>query len=534
MPFTEEAFARGVVYNISSFAPFRFGSGLAFADLDNDGDADLVTLGAGNNVVGLFENDGTGNFTNRIVGAGLPTMPASSGVIAADYDADGDLDLYFSNYLTANVLARNDGGFTFTDVSAAAGVADLGAGTGCAWGDYNNDGWLDLFVGNRTLFDDDLIPNRVYRNNADGTFTDVAAALGLDDGDDPTFQVICFDADNDADMDVYLSTDKGLECKTTGITNHLFQNDAGVFTDITDISGTAACLNSMGVAVGDFDGNGFQDLYCTNTTQGNKLFLNQDGVVFADETALTGTGSYLTGWGAAFIDIENDMKPELFVCSIGPNRLYRDAGGWPCVDIAAAVNVADAGNSFAVATADIDLDGDIDIAMQNTSGNTRLYINHDGATRNWLRVTLVGEGANLRAVGAQVRARTGATWQLREVIAGNNYKSQNELPLLFGFDAHPQVDELIVTWPGGSQRTLLDVAAGQHMRIYPPTSIGDLNCDGGVGVGDIGGFVLALTDPAGYNSSFNGNCSLWNADTNNDGRITVGDIGSFVAMLTGG
>jgi hypothetical protein len=179
--FTEEAVARGIDYEVVMPVEAA-GLGFSFADLDSDGDADLVAIGRTDGGIGLWENDGTGHFVDRSEGSGLPVLTAPSGVIAGDYDGDADLDLYFSNYLVANTLMRNDGGFTFTDVSAASRTEDEGRGTGCAWGDFDRDGWLDLYVANNIPGSGlNTYPNLLYRNEGTGQFEDVLEQVGMFD-----------------------------------------------------------------------------------------------------------------------------------------------------------------------------------------------------------------------------------------------------------------------------------------------------------------------------------------------------------------
>jgi len=472
VPFTEEATARGLVY--TTVTTPSLGAGVAFIDLDSDGDADVVVVGRADGVVGVFENTGGGMFVDRSAGSGIPAITAFSGVVAADYDRDGKLDLYFSNFssfLVTNVLCHNDGNFQFTDTSVAAGVDDAGYGMGSTWGDYDGDGWPDIYLSNRSIVPPDLSPpihNRLYRNRQDGTFEEVAATLGVDVADTGslTLQALFLDFDNDADADLYISTDKGT---TTGHTNRLFENTAGAFLEISKPSGTDVSIDSMGIAVGDFDGNGYQDIFCANITTGHKLLMNNGDGTFTESAAAAGVEAFSFGWGAAFFDYDNDGYQDLYVCDmITGNQLYTQTGTWPATDIALALGVADPGRSFGIAIADIDDDGDIDLLVHNNDEALKLYINHEGELRNWIKFAIVGEGDDWFAIGAHVRVRTGSVWQMREILAGgNNYKGQNEFTVHFGLDTATTVDEVVVTWPGGFTRTLTDLTVNRTYRVFP-------------------------------------------------------------------
>lgn len=532
VPFTEEALARGIDYRAvgPSRAPWPFGHGVAFVDLDADGDPDLVALGAADGTIGLFENDGGGHFANRCIGSGIAQQPRASGVTATDYDGDGDLDLYLSVWLDANMLLRNDGDFRFTDVAVAAGVADEGAGAGCTWADFDHDGHIDLYLTNRTgtqmpKGQTSTIPNRLYRNLGDGSFLDVAFDAGVFD-DNFTFQAAFFDRDGDADADLYLSTDKGYS--GIGI-NRLFDNVGGAFVEITAGSGTGAQVNSMGLAVGDFDGDMLQDLYCTNTPQGNLLYIAQQGGAYVEQSLAAGVASYATGWGAIFFDFDNDARRDLYVCNsdFSPNRLYRGVDAWPCPDVASAAGVDDTGRSFGSAVADIDADGDLDLLVENDDGPLRLYVNHEGQMRSWARFNVIGEAGNTHGVGAIVRVRAGATWQMREVLAGGNgYKSQNELTLHFGLSDAALVDEMIVHWPGGESRTLYGYAARQTWTLYPPNRLGDVDGDGVVSRADF------RTLAACYgNGDVQPGCEMMDFD--GDGDVDRQDYDLFAARYLG-
>ena len=239
--FAEEAIERGIEYEMVGFPPpFGYsGFGCGFADLDQDGDQDLVILGSIDGTVGVFENDGEGYFTDRTPDTGIGHVPEPSAVAFADYDADGDLDLYVTQIDAPNRLLRNDGAFAFTDVTASAGVADAGVGQAATWGDLNGDGLPDLHVSNYTggVNNNDGL-DALYLNLGDGTFTDIAEAQGLA-YDGYGFQTVWFDYDLDNDLDLYLSNDRG---HLTGRKNQLWRNDAGVLVNVSDESGAGIGL----------------------------------------------------------------------------------------------------------------------------------------------------------------------------------------------------------------------------------------------------------------------------------------------------
>lgn len=471
--FTEEALDRGLAY-VPIMRAGMFGSGVAFVDLDQDGDPDLLTTGAADDSVGVFENDGTGHFIDRSSLSGIPATERASGVVAFDYDGDGDLDPFFTHHGHANVLVENLGGFQFADVSIAAGVPDTGQGTGPAVGDIDGDGWLDLYVPNYGTKD------RLYRNLGTGSFLDVAPSLGLDD---PWrgFQAVLFDSDWDGDLDLYVSNDKK-DAQNTEMHNRLHRNEGdGTFTDISASSGTDVNIYSMGVGVGDFDGNGFQDLYPTNIgIEANPLLLNQGTNLFQSQESAAGVASFRTGWGAVFFDYDNDGRQDLYVCNIqthtfsAQNRLYVDQGAWPCTDVAPALGVDDTFNSLCVAVADVDDDGDLDLLVQNWGDNLRLYINHEGETRSWVKFRVVGRWPNLFAAGADVAVRTGNRWQRKQIlVGGNGFKGQNDMTLHFGLGSATSVDEVVVTWPDGRRRRLCGLGTNTT-HVLRPTNLGRL------------------------------------------------------------
>lgn len=532
-PFTEEATSRGINYTVQYTN--SFGCGLAFADLNNDGAPDLITLGrtGSSPTVGIFQNNGLGSFIDRRTTSGIPSIPQASGVSAGDYDGDGDLDLYITTYMAGQHLLRNNGNFTFTDVSAAAGVNDDGAGMGSCWADFDGDGWLDVYVANRTGStmpngEGSPVMNKLYRNLGNGTFIDVAEAQHVDAGDAPSWQPGFFDFDRDADPDLYLSNDKGASANCAW-QNMMWENVQSTYVDISEQSGTDGCIDAMSTTMGDFDNNGFQDLYITNLPVGNYLYLNQGDGTFIDRAAEAGVAGYHVGWGALLLDYDHDGWQDLYVCSVNtPNFLFDNNGTWPVTDVAAAMGVGLRANSFCVAGADIDNDGDIDMALAPTSSRIRLYINHTGETRSWAKFRVMGEGHNLWGVGTNIDVRTGENWQIREIIAGSAYKSQDDLIAHFGLNGAAIMDEIRVTWPGGASRILMNYPANRRWTLYPPARMGDANADGVVDLIDFNELVDCWS---GSNPGSVGvGCEMM--DFNGDGMVEDSDFEGFEAVCT--
>ena len=522
-PFTEEAASRGLDFIVAeSSIPNSGYGGAAFVDLDADGDPDIVATGRTGGLLGIYENDGTGHFIDRSATAGTPLLERGSGICAADYDADGDMDLFITQILRDDALLRNDGNFTFTDVTTTAGVGgEMGAGVGAAWGDYDGDGWLDLYVSNRTgSFLPDLTPspvrNRLYRNQGDGTFVDVAPAVGVDAGLAPTLTSVFVDFDLDGDADIYVGNDKGFGCFQW--TNFLYENVGGTFIDITPGSGAESCTDTMGIAIGDYDGNGWPDFYCTNTPPdpGHALMLNNGDKTFDWVAEAAGVQGNALGWGCLFFDHDNDGDLAIYaVHSNAPNHFYDWSETWPIPETAAQIGLDHDGVSYNVSTADIDNDGDLDLVVQDVFGPLKLFVNNEGSRRHWVRFRVVGENPNRDAVGAIVRCFVDGELQVSEVLAGgNNYRTQNELIAHFGLDDACTVDSVGVTWADGQLRTITGYTADQTWSIYPPSMLGDSNADGKITQFDLND-LLANLGPVRPGSEIH--------DINGDARVDARD-----------
>jgi hypothetical protein len=524
-PFTEEGPQRGVDW--PSDQSGGAGQGMAFVDLDGDHDPDWVLLDKQTNdgQVGVFENDGTGHFTDRGPSSGIGLLPAGVGVYPADYDADGDLDLFIAQWGLPNVLYRNEGGFVFTDVTASAGLGDAGRAAGCAWTDYDGDGWLDLYVANNTL-NNTTLKNRFWRNRGDGTFVDVAPALGLDFGN-LTWKASFTDVDRDGDQDVYFANDK---CGLGGVPgNYMYRNDGGIFTDITAQSGTGVCMDGMGTAVGDFTNNGFPDFYPTNTPAGHPLLLARGNGTYLELSQQAGVACFQIGWAASFFDFDLDGHQDLYVCQqSAPNRLFRNGPNWPLPEIAAQMGVQlPQVWSFTMAHADIDNDGDLDFAVQSAQDRIRLYINHNESAGNWVRFRVKGMGANTFGVGTRIDVRTGSTWRTRELCVGENFKSQNTYDRHFGLGAASVMNEVRATWPGGTTRHYTNVPANHVWTLVPPTALGDADGNGSFDVTDFS-YMSGCFDPHGATPFAEG---MEVMDFDGDFDIDRNDLAQFFGLF---
>ena len=529
-PFTDESEARGVGFDVRPPTSSIFGYGAGIADLDQDGAPDIIALGEPGNGIGLFQNDGAGFFTDRSLEpgpqGGIPGR-LYSGVSAADYDNDGDLDLYLSAYGQPDVLLRNDGDWNWTDVTAEAGLGDAGAGCGMSWADFNGDGWLDFYLANRTgtFFVGNgpaLQENRLYRNNGDGTFTDVAVEMGVDDPGTPSFQANFFDYNEDGRPDLYLANDKG----NSGCTypSRLFRNDGDTFTDVSDETNALLCIDGMTVTIGDFNNDLIQDIYVSNVFAGNSLLVGQPGHSFADQAAETGTLSTHFGWGAQFFDVENDGHLELYLCnSGGPNELFSHTGVFPCNDFAPDYNIVGGPNdfSYSASVGDLNNDGAMDLVVSSASRPLRVYINHEGTERHWLMVRPISEYAFRDAHNAVVTVTSNLGTFRREITPNSGYKSQNDARAHFGLGENTVIEEVRVRWPSGTETVLTNVPPNQTITVTSPC-LADIVPNGQVDLGDLNALL------ARYGQSVD---RMSSGDLNADSEVGFDDLTTLLGLF---
>ena len=489
-------------------------AGLALFDYNGDGLIDIYFLN-GAPLDGappgapprnaLYRNEGGWRFTDVTEEAGVGDTGYGLGVAVADYDNDGDPDLYLNNH-GPNVLYRNTGRGTFEDVTDQAGVANGNrTGAGTCFLDMDRDGDADLYVANYLDFSYDKhvttttlgypvyanprfyapVPDVLYRNNGDGTFTDVSAASGVGEHASWGMGMVCADFDNDRDTDVFVANDVA--------ENFLFRNDGtGRFEEVAVICGCAFDLHgdeqgSMGAECADFDNDGFLDLYVTSyQRQLATLYRNVGGEYFEDVTLLTGAGAgtlqHVT-WGTGLVDFDNDGDRDIFVACghlqdnvelwdstssyLAPNLLLVNTGDGKFVDLSSQagsgmrVQLSSRGAGFD----DLDNDGDVDVVILNSRDRPTLLRNDSAPRGHWLELHLRGTRTNRDGIGARVRVSAGGLTLVDEVHSGRSYQSHYGSRLHFGLGGHAAVERVEIHWIGGGTDVFTDLPGDRLLTL---------------------------------------------------------------------
>ena len=508
------------------------GAGVALLDYDNDGWIDALVLNGTRLKAGtraadtyspgqeptahLYRNNHDGTFTDVTVDAGLRASGWASAVCAGDYDNDGWIDL-FVTYYGQNVLYHNAGG-RFEDVTRRAGLPTGGTrwGSGCSFVDYDRDGRVDLFVANYLRFDLTLAPevgqgpnclwkgvpvncgprglptdtNLMFHNEGGGRFVDVSAASRIDrvTGRYP-MSAVAADFDGDGWIDVYVACDS-----TASI---LYRNNHdGTFTDTAVESGVAYSENGaqqagMGVAVGDFNGDGLLDLFKTHFADDIPALYRALGKgLFEDVAVAAGLGvlNRYVEWGAGIPDLDNDGRPDLVYVTgnvypeveavvaayphRGPRVVFRNVDGarFENVSERSGPGAAARHSSRGAAFGDFDNDGDVDVLIFNMNEPPSLLRNDYAGPNHWIAVKLEGTTSNRAALGSTVRVTAGGRTQAQAVLSQASYYSVDDLRLHFGLGAAQAADKIDVTWPSGRVETLIGVKGDRVVSIKEGTA----------------------------------------------------------------
>ena len=489
--------------------------GVAFFDYDGDGWLDLYFVTGPALPPGptpphnrLYRNNRDGTFSDLTAAAGVGFQGWSMGACVGDYDGDGHPDLYVTNF-GPNVLYRNEGNGRFTDVTRQSGLECPEFSAGAAFADYDHDGDLDIFVANYVEFDlgnssrnsefcdyaglkvacgpEGLVGARdyLYRNNGDGSFTDVSRAAGVsDEGRYYGLGVTWSDIDNDGDQDLFVANDL--------TPNYLYLNDGkGGFKNTGFEAGVSVARDAqaqacMGVDIADLDGDKLMEIGVTNfSKEYNTLYRNLGSGLFSDqsyESGLALPSLPLLGWGMKFLDLDADGDLDLFVANghIYPqvesiemdehyrqrNQVFVNSGGGKFQELRSPGGGLDVIKcSRGAAFGDIDNDGDTDIVVSNMDDVPTILRNDSLRNGHWLTLKLVGKKPNPLAIGARVIAIVGQHHLTREVRSGGSYLSQSDLRLHFGLGPATLVDRLKVRWPNGTEQILENVPADQFVTV---------------------------------------------------------------------
>lgn len=516
--FVDVSARAGVNWGIKTLAPGvkylieTMGGGGGFIDYNNDGLLDIYlvcysqTPQADPNLKlkdVLYRNNGNGTFTDVTERAGISNSMPGMGLAVGDYNNDGWPDFYVTGY-EASKLYRNNTNGTFTDVTQQAAVNNRQWGASAAFFDYDNDGYLDLFVTNYLSFDPtgkvpcDFFDGRpycylsrfkgaasaLYHNNRNGTFSDVSERAGIAGHFGKGLGVIAFDYNNDGRMDLFQANDTA--------PNFLFRNNVdGTFTEVALEANCALDPNGqtrggMGVDAEDLDGDGNQDIFVTNFSQQTNAFWHNNGDGTFDEiTYELGLGKVslpMSGFGTRFFDYNNDGLVDLFVLNghpfepiqkVFPETTYAEPPflfentGKVFREVASQHGASLQRNYLGrgLAVGDIDNDGDSDLLLMNAGEPPALLRNDGGNQKHWLGIRLVGTKSNRDGVGARVTVNAGGLTRTKQLIGGTSYCSASDPRLLFGLADRQKVEQVIVRWPSGIITTVKDPAIDRYLTV---------------------------------------------------------------------
>ena len=496
------------------------GGGVALFDCDNDGRLDIVVvndstierfLAGGDPMITLYHQDGSGgalHFTDVTAASGLSTRGWGMAIAVGDFDNDGLPDIYVTGY-GHNVLYRNLGGCKFQDVTEPAGVKVGGFSTGAAWADYDRDGRIDLFVARYVHTDLHHLPppdprvqgyrsvilqmpdemegesDFLFRNRGDGTFEDVSQKAGVGNpGKLHGMGVAWGDYDNDGWPDLYVTNDAGPNC--------LYHNNGdGTFGENGILSGTATgahgeIYGNMAADFGDFNRDGKLDLLTTRYSRQPVSLYRNDGMVFTDIAAESGLAQPTLApvkWGTGFGDFDNDGWSDILIANGNfsslmdnletevkygePLQLFRNIDGRNFEDVAnqSGLNNGPLRSRRGTAIGDIDNDGNLDIVVFNAAGPPSLFLNETRNTNHRVLFRLVGTKSNRMGIGARVTVTAGAAEQIDEVRGGGGYNSSNDTRLHFGLGQAATMSRIQVRWPSGVKQEFHDVPAGAIYEI---------------------------------------------------------------------
>jgi enediyne biosynthesis protein E4 len=502
--FTDVTTAAGIKHVFKVYEGM-FGGGACVIDFNNDGYEDVYITGGMNDDV-LYKNNGNGTFTNVFgqAGLGITKNFVTQGVTSADVNRDGFVDLFITTITrrdrkepiprAINLLFLNNGNGTFRDATAEYGLDQtLSFSTGASFGDFNADGWPDLYVGNYfneykgklSVINDNTVveANQIAKgfllmNEGGKRFRDVYAEYGLDYRGFG-FGAVFTDFDNDGDQDLFVNHDFGYKRTPDMLLENHYPEKS--FTDVGKEKGMDLKINSMGTAVGDYNNDGLMDYFMTNI-KFNYFMVNQGaGKPFVNKAKELGMDFFSISWGANFADFDHDGDVDLFVSNgdLNPNcvpmaNFYFENLGNKFEDHARAVGLADYGIGRGSVVFDYDNDGDLDLLVVNQEAVlpnypvpslTKLFRN-DSVKGNWIKIALKGVQAETHGIGSKIEVEAGGIKMIREIDGGgSSHLSQNSIIAHFGLAKAAKIDKITVCWTGGNKQILTNVSVNQLITI---------------------------------------------------------------------
>ncbi|WP_181855262.1 FG-GAP-like repeat-containing protein [Winogradskyella sp. KYW1333] len=445
------------------------GNGITFFDYDNDGLDDITVATALGDPIYFYKNI-NGNFVSQTLNISNNNA-RNKQINWVDIDNDGDNDLFITSDESGNRLFENLGNMIMSEITSTSGMlTDNFPYYGASWGDYNNDGFLDVFISIR----DPFIPNILYRNNGDKTFTLANVEAGLLTDGYMSFCSAFIDYDNDGDQDIYVANDKYAN------PNLMYRNNGdGTFTEVGNITGTDVSIDAMSVTVEDFNYDGWLDIYITNDPSNNILFVNNGDGTFTDMAQSYQVTFNSSSWGAVFLDADNDKDLDLYVSGEGNGTVS------PFLSSAFYENInsslfqlnnnavpGDFAYNYGNATGDVDNDGYPEIVVNNIDHeNIFLWKNTTNTSNNWLKVKLEGTTSNRNGIGSFIEISINANKQYRYTCLGEGYLSQNSATEQFGLGTETIVDYVKVKWLSGIEDIFYNVSPNQTMNIIEGSSL---------------------------------------------------------------
>ncbi|MDE0085481.1 MAG: CRTAC1 family protein [Candidatus Poribacteria bacterium] len=517
--FTEITQAAGIgfIHNNGAFGkkylPETMGSGCAFFDYNADGWQDILLVNGKDweghptkkrQTLALYQNNSDGTFADVTEAAGLDIPLYGMGVAIADYDNDGDDDIYLS-CLNADRLFQNNGNGTFTDVTKDAGIDNPGFGTSCAWFDYNLDGLLDIYVANYVEWsiETDIFctldgknksyctpesytgqASKLFENRGNGTFVDVSRVSGISDPSSKSLGVCIFDYNQDGLPDIFEANDTQ--------PNKLYENNGdGTFIEVGMLAGVAynesgVATGAMGVDAADYNRSGKESIIVGNFSNEMLNLYHNEGDFFMDDAPIAqlGNASLLTlTFGCFFFDFDLDGNVDIFTANghvetdinivqsevtyAQKPHLFRNISDGKFADVLHKVgpDLAKPIVGRGTAYGDIDNDGDLDVLITTSNGWAHLYRNEDGNRNNWIKIKLLGQLSNRNGIGARIQITSAIGTQTRTVKTGSSYCSQSELTAIFGIKNDENIETIEVFWPSGKINKIEDVKPNQLIPI---------------------------------------------------------------------